>query len=571
MRSRCYALTLCLLCSLLSCSRNRETESRLDSAESLMAEHPDKALSLLETIDALRLHSEPIQARYALLYTQALDKNYVDVASDSLICSAVTYYDKNGSKQERALAHYYYGCICANMHEDSKAIESFVLAENYAGQVADAYLLGLINSRTGILYSNAHNYTEAMLRFQRAENAFREAHCMRNVAMSLESQGYIEYLQCNYESAKAKKNAAKEIYAEIGDNDAAHNIDLQLIPIRIEGGESMDAVKKSLRKICQDYYGEPLSPHVAGIWLDLYKRSAQLDSARLCGRIILENHPLYTEHQIAGCYALLVEIEKSAGNFEKALEYGYRYMDLSDSLNTVSSQAQLEEVEQRYNNELLRESLANFGLKHRLQQTTFTLLFIGILALAIVTGILIVRWRKNTNEKMRKTRAELDTLQSVYHDLTNQYINMKQHLDICNERELKVGKAIEERLSGLHHLIENVSTTKPAAFIKEFKKYTSVNTNSKYALFDLQYIVNQKYCGIIDYLKAQYPELNKHDLDLCALMCFGFSHAGICYLYDYSDLGSFYNKRSRLRRKLHLPQDYKIEDFIQIRISELRK
>lgn len=571
MRSRYYALTLCLLCCLLSCSRNRETESRLDSAESLMTEHPDKALSVLKTIDASRLHSESTQARYALLYTQALDKNYVDVASDSLICSAVTYYDRNGSKQERALAHYYYGCVCANMHEDSKAIESFVLAENYAGQVADAYLQGLINSRIGILYSNTQSYTEAMLRFQQAEIFFREAQSMRNTAMSLESQSYIEYLLGNYDSAKDKKSAAREIYTEIGDKDAAHNIDLQLIPIRIEGGEDSDAVKKSLRKICTDYYEEPLSPHTAGIWLDLYMRSAQLDSARLCGRIILENCPLYTEHQIAGCYALLVEIEKSAGNFEKALEYGYRYTHLSDSLNTVSNQAQIEKIEHRYNNELLRESLANFRLRQRLQRIIFTLVFISVIIAGCIVGVIVVRWRKNTNDKIRKTEAELDNLKSVYNDLTNQYADMKQHLDIRNERELKVGKAIEERLSGLHHLIENVSTTKPAAFIKEFKKYTSVNTNSKYALFDLQYIVNQKYCGIIDYLKAQYPELNKHDLDLCALMCFGFSHAGICYLYDYSDLGSFYNKRSRLRRKLHLPQDYKIEDFIQISISELRK
>lgn len=571
MRSLYYTLILCLFCCLFSCSRDREIAYRLDSAEELMAEHPDKALSVLEAIDASRLHSESTQARYALLYTQALDKNYVDVASDSLICSAVTYYDRKGSKRERALAHYYYGCVCANMHEESKAIESFVEAESYAGQIADAYLLGLINSRTGILYSSNLNYTEALLRFQKAEDAFREAGSMRNVAISLESQGYIEYLQSNYESAKAKKNAAKEIYAEIGDNGAALNIDLQLVPIRMESGEDLKAVKNSLRKLCVDYYGEPLPPNTAGIWLDLYRQTGQLDSARLCGRIILENDSLYTRQQIAGCYALLVETEKSAGNFEKALEYGYSYTHLSDSLNTVSSQAQIEEIEHRYDNKLLRESLANFRLRQRLQRIIFALVFMSVTIAGCVAGVMVVRWRKDTNDKIRKTEAELDNLKSVYDDLTNQYADMKRHLDIRNERELKVSKAIEERLSGLHRLIENASTAKPAAFIKEFKKYVSVNTNSKYALFDLQYIVNQKYFGIIDHLKARYPELNKHDLDLCALMCFGFSHAGICYLYDYSDLGSFYNKRSRLRRKLQLPQDSKIEEFIRERISELRR
>lgn len=568
---RYFLLLICSMLCLQSCFQRSELSNILNSAEVLMNEYPEQALSVLETINASHLRSEAIRAKYALLYTQALDKNCVDVASDSLINFAVTYYNQKGSERERAFAHYYYGCVCANMHEDDKAIESFVNAENYAVRIADDYLHGLINSRMGILYSSNQNYTEALLRFMRAEKAFREAQCLRNTAISLESQGHIEYLQGNYESAKVKKSAAKMIYAEIGDNDAVHNIELQLIPIRIENGESLDAVRKSLRKICQDYYGEPLSPYAAGIWLDLYKRSALLDSARLCGRIILENRPLYTEHQIAGCYALLVEIEKSAGNFEKALEYGYRYTHLSDSLNTVSRQTQLEEIEQRYENELLRESLANFRLKHRLQQTTFTLVFIGVIILAIITGILIVRWRRTTNEKMQTIQAELDTLQSVYHELTDQHADMKRNLDICNEREMKVSKAIEERLSGLQHLVENASTAKPAAFIKEFKKYIAVNTNSKYALFDLQYTVNQKYFGIIDHLMSLYPELTKHDLDLCALMCFGFSHTGICYLYDYSDIGSFYNKRSRLRRKLHLPQDYKIEEFIQIKIAELRK
>ncbi len=532
-----------------------------------MTEHPDKALSVLKTIDASRLHSESTQARYALLYTQALDKNYVDVASDSLIYPAVTYYDRKGSKRERALAHYYYGCVCANMHDSELAMEAFLEAERFA---EEPYLCGLINSRIGQLYLSQHKHREALNRFRRSEFDFHKAGIRRNEAMVLESQGHIHFLLSNYASAKTKWEEAQAIYAEVGDIEGARDIDFRLIPVRLDEGERPDSVKASLRRLCMTRYGTIFHPTSVGLWLDVYQKVGQLDSARICALNCLENRALFTEYQIAGCYARLVQIEKASHNFEQALEYGYIYTHLSDSLDVIASRSRMEELEHRYTNKILKASLVNLELQNRLQRLIFGLVIAGIVVAMIVMAALIVRWRKTSRKRMEDARAELNNLQLVYESMSEQYADMKDNLDVCNERELKVGKAIEERLAGLHRLVERVSETKPATFVKEFKKYMAVSTTSKYALFDLQYVVNQKYFGIIDHLKSQYPDLNKHDLDLCALMCFGFSHAGICYLYDYSDIGSFYNKRSRLRRKLRLPQDYKIEEFIRMEIARLR-
>lgn len=568
MKSRYYILFLCLLCCLFSCSRDREIAYRLDSAEALMTEYPDKALSVLETIDASRLHAESIRAKYALLYTQALDKNYIDVASDSLICSAVTYYDRKGSKRERALAHYYYGCVCANMHDSELAMKAFLEAERHAE--SEPYLCGLIDSRIGQLYLAQYKLSEALTRFCRSEFDFHKAGIRRNEAMVLESQGHIHFLLSNYASAKTKWKEAQAIYAEVGDIEGVRDIDFRLIPVRLDEGEDPVSVKASLRRMCMTRYGEIFHPTAVGLWLDVYQKAGQLDSARICALNCLENRTLSTEHQIAGCYARLVQIEKAAHRFEQALEYGYTYVHLSDSLNAAADRARMEEIEHRYGNEILKASVSNLQLKNRLQQMFFLLVCICIATIMAAAAVLIVRWRKVTREKMKNARAELGNLRCVYEEMAGQYADMKHNLDACNERELKIGKAIEERLTGLHRLVEQASEVKPTAFVKEFKKYTAVNTTSRYALFDLQYVVNRKYCGIIDHLKSQYPQLSKHDLDLCALMCFGFSHAGICYLYNYSDIGSFYNKRSRLRRKLRLPQDARIEEFIRTEIERLQ-
>lgn len=80
-----------------SCQRNSTVELRLNHAEELMSEHPDSAWHILESIDRKALDSRRIRARHALLSSQALDKNYIDVNNDSLIRIAIDYYAKHGS------------------------------------------------------------------------------------------------------------------------------------------------------------------------------------------------------------------------------------------------------------------------------------------------------------------------------------------------------------------------------------------------------------------------------------------------------------------------------------------
>ena len=68
----------------------------LDRAETCMAERPDSSLYLLRTLDKRHISGSLRKARYALLYSQALDKNYIDVDNDSLIRVAVDYYKGHG-------------------------------------------------------------------------------------------------------------------------------------------------------------------------------------------------------------------------------------------------------------------------------------------------------------------------------------------------------------------------------------------------------------------------------------------------------------------------------------------
>ena len=68
-----------LLCALmLSSCADKEVTQALSQADELMWTKPDSALAVLESVDTTALYGKYQKARYSLLYSMALDRNYVE-------------------------------------------------------------------------------------------------------------------------------------------------------------------------------------------------------------------------------------------------------------------------------------------------------------------------------------------------------------------------------------------------------------------------------------------------------------------------------------------------------------
>lgn len=81
--SRIIGITLLPL--MLTYCTNKETKEALASAESLMWVKPDSALTIMESIDTLRINGRASKALYSLLYSMALDRNHVVVTDSRII------------------------------------------------------------------------------------------------------------------------------------------------------------------------------------------------------------------------------------------------------------------------------------------------------------------------------------------------------------------------------------------------------------------------------------------------------------------------------------------------------
>ena len=82
-------------------SYNRHADKMMARAESLMDEHPDSAMTLLDSIDSKLLRGERRRALHGLLSTQARDKNYIDQTSDSIMAPVTEYFDRTDDRYHR--------------------------------------------------------------------------------------------------------------------------------------------------------------------------------------------------------------------------------------------------------------------------------------------------------------------------------------------------------------------------------------------------------------------------------------------------------------------------------------
>ncbi len=73
----------------------------MDAAEKVVSSNADSALRILDSIPASKIRGKEARARYALLKSIVLDKNYIDKTTFEVLQPAIDYYPENGSCDEK--------------------------------------------------------------------------------------------------------------------------------------------------------------------------------------------------------------------------------------------------------------------------------------------------------------------------------------------------------------------------------------------------------------------------------------------------------------------------------------
>lgn len=132
-----------------------------------MESSPDSSLYILKQLDQKSLGSKEEKAKFALLLSQALDKNYIDVTKFDIIQPALDYYLEKGKPDEKIKTFYYQGRIFQNKGDLDNAMSSFVKAYVIAEKKSDSLMMVRVLAAQADLFFKFHdfqNYTNCHLK-----------------------------------------------------------------------------------------------------------------------------------------------------------------------------------------------------------------------------------------------------------------------------------------------------------------------------------------------------------------------------------------------------------------------
>ena len=170
-----YIGIILLLLGITGCRKHYPVAEKLLHAEAVMNEYPDSALNLLKGIAQTELKTQAHHARYALLYSQALDKNYIDLTSDSLINIAVDYYKDRDDVRAKFLSYYYLGRIYTNANNLTQATLAYMEAEQLVDELGDDYAAGLLYKQIGLIYYSYYDFPKSLQAHKQAIEYFDKA------------------------------------------------------------------------------------------------------------------------------------------------------------------------------------------------------------------------------------------------------------------------------------------------------------------------------------------------------------------------------------------------------------
>lgn len=151
-----YILIVCTVLLNIQCNGNGKEITPLPElvhAESVMFDHPDSALYMLETMPmpSVRRDKEN-HALWCLLITQAKYKQIMKIPSDSLVRIAYDYYKLTDNARRKAMSALYMRGVNYNLGNIEESIHFYFEAKTEMDKARDYQLSYLIMSGLGNIY-----------------------------------------------------------------------------------------------------------------------------------------------------------------------------------------------------------------------------------------------------------------------------------------------------------------------------------------------------------------------------------------------------------------------------------
>ena len=513
-----FALTLCIL---VSCGTRREYKEALLRAETVMDEHPDSALQILDSLGQYETEfTRHFRMQYQLHRQNAVNKTSDKFTSDSLCQVLVSYFDQHGSVNERVLAHYLLGRAYTDMGDAPQAISSY----QDAISAADTTVTGFNYNTLSCAYSQmADLYRQQLLLSNEIEARRKASHyafCADQIQWGLYDQvlsagAYI--LLNKKDSAEIILKSALEQYRKHGYIQEALRFSKTLIHLYTYPPQRLSEAKALMDQFDteSDLFDESheLPPSQRKYYEykgKYYEGINKLDSAEYYYRKIYHNGMSAVAQD--PMYSGLLSVFTKRHQADSIAKYARLYCMANDSSIALKDRDVVAQMSAIYNYSRLQKKAHENEVKA--YKTLLGLVISAAVAvLALVTAFLV--WKRYR----RKYQQEIMQLKTEYANASYEYEENLRELQLLEsahqENESERKRLLDENVelqSRIRELQKEKAISRNLSASALFAKEPIVKRFHEIAVQPLANVQEEEWVELTDTFSISYPDLF---LDLC--------------------------------------------------------
>jgi tetratricopeptide (TPR) repeat protein/DNA-binding CsgD family transcriptional regulator len=528
------AVFFCLSLLIVACSA---PDKELLLADELMETAPDSALHILQRLKPDKYKRNPNRALYALLMSQALDKNDIKVESDSLIRFATNYY--TDTQPLRAAYAYFYLARCEN-NQGNKPEQALALfkAQEFASKCQNYKLRVLIYRDKADMYQSQGQLDSMILYSKLSLSVSQKINDRRNSVLAAITTGAGYRIKNQYDSALFYYSQA---------NKLAKSLHEPLLTSTIYRSLGSTVYKQQNYLLALHYFR--LAPLTNSELYDYNKwyligkvflSMGKLDSAKVYLNKVKNPYDMAIDY-----YELWQELYERKGQLSEALYFAKRVTEAKDSIQKRTLTTSFAGLEKKYRFERL--AVENKSLIIENNQNGIILL-VALLLLSIVC-IVFLFWRIKANR----------------HQIIVQKQLLKQEKTLMKtEKENNI--LLQKQMNMQHVLLKNVEQYRSRAIKRPASAENRKPIDSKIphiSTFHEELIrhIDVAYPNISVRLAESYPDLTKRDILICCLLLGNFDTGMIATILKVKS-ESVNVHRGRLRKKLQLQNSENLLQFL---------
>lgn len=597
----------------IQCSGNGKEKTPLPElvhAESVMFDHPDSALHILEAMPmpSARRDKEN-HALWCLLTSQAQVKLIMNISSDSLVRIAYNYYKPTDNARRKAMSALYMGDINYDLGNIEEAMQYYLEGKTEVEKTDDYKTGYLIMSSLGKLYLYRRLADYALEACTKAYDYAVKDSSKRYQMTSLQNLARCYCISDKLTEAIDIYHKCSDLALEIGYRNNQYYYDVQseiaLVYTNSLQYEKSLEILKTFPKIYQ---------HNSLIGTN-YLMLSQYDSAYLYLNKALNTDNVYAKKAI---YNSLYELADTPEYRKYLKSYCDSLLFYTDSVMSLDKGKEIIAYKEKYDHQKLITEQQRLKLEKADAQR---LLFIITICLIVVIAVVAYLYQKRLVRKETTIRKQSEQLQDYMlqlHEYETRLMQNNRYMEELQEQlsgqemnseelheyreqidSLQVENSrLSEKINSLQHHINDYSSKLDKArreadkfrnlseenlylkqrervltdyvadndrLVKELREKCRVLENKEWEA--LEDVCESVYGNFITRLQSFCPTLTKQELHLCVLIRLRFGNAQLATIFAVSP-ASISQKKFRLKKHISeslkngLPEEMTLDRWI---------